>query len=874
MKKFFTKVSTAIVAILALTPFAATANSVTAVNPAPATTSADGLGSVTTYTVTCAENISGVDILNIRCSGKYTATYGEFGGTATVSTNGNTVTISTADGNWDSYIEKAKSEGATAVEFILAGFNGFTTDVEGTSFDTFGAGYLYLTYKFGEVENPNKVQEINNGQNGPFNITYNTVWAFTPSESGELVIYNTSSTSNVSGSGGIVFTDAAHTNAVESTNGTDWDYNDEQGAYKYTMQVEGGKTYYVYFSYFMYSGTYSFLFNLNYQEEVEAPEDIELEAGTATPLLKGQKGLIYLPSEIPVRGTLVVQLTANTTADLGSFFYNNIYSTAQQPISTETVGQTTVYTFSSAASYGPWYVLQDAVESVTFTLAFPQLNPTIVELDKEFAAVAGQNYKFTVEDPMILNVKSSVALTEAQWYKLLYNNPGQANAMACETEVPADGINNVTFRLQSSGDYYLTPTEDASFTLSQVTQEAKDPFGDEASLVAPLEGVETASMFIVTWNQHLLDPAASLLSGAKITNPQGVELIVNRPTITSATDNGANDAVSLGIDNDQITAGYASVRGQYTVFLPEGFAYDTEGHPSPETTLYYDLGPTAGEGEATYFNDIETYDNIPETYLLSTIQNYIVTYPFELSYVDDDAFYIDVTVNDEPGVAEVSGDQLNVYVGLTAKDENLDVRINFQKGLFKNDAGEVNPPTTFMFKLYAPIEEATVTPDSGATLYADSESKEVEVVWSDWMMTSFNNEDGEFENSGISLIGANGAIPLAFYSNFNFNDAGNGFVFDFSDLEAGTYTINIPAGCVALATLEGDMFDGNVINGLNAAVNVTIIVSDQNAPSSAIDSINAIDGDAQIFNLQGVKVNNGKLAPGLYIVNGKKVMMK
>lgn len=873
MKKFFTKVSTAMVAMLALTPFAATANNVTAVNPSPATTSADDLGSVITYTVTCAEDISGAELLAIKFNAADNKNYAnDFNGNPQLTTAGDIVTITTEADTWSEFVQAGIEAEATNIEFIIMNFNGVTTDIPGTNID--GNGWLHITYKFGELEDPNKVQEINNGQNGPFNISAGSVWAFTPSESGELVIYNTSSTSNVSGGGGIVFTDAAHTNAVESNNVADYDYNDRQGAYIYTMQVEGGKTYYVYFSYFMYTGTYSFLFNLNYKEEVEGPEDIELEAGTPTPLLKGQKGLIYRPDEIPVRGTLVVQLTANTTTNLGSFFYNNIYDTALQPISTETVGQTTVYTFSNAASFGPWYVLQDAAESVTFTLAFPQLNPTVVELDKEFTAVAGQNYKFTVAEPMILDVKSSVALTEDQWFKLLYNNPGQANAMTCETAVPAEGINNVTYRLQSAGDYYLTPTVDASFTLSQVTQEAKDPFGDEASLVAPLEGVETASMFIVTWGQHLLDPAASLLSGAKITNPQGVELIVNRPTITSATDNGANDAVSLGIDNDQITEGYASVRGQYTVYLPQGFAYDTEGHPSPETTLYYNLSPTAGEGEAPYFNDQEAYDNIPETYLLSTIQNYIVTYPFELSYVDDEAFYIDVTVNDEPGVAEVSGYQLNVYVGLTAKDENLDVRIYLPKGLFKNDAGEVNPPTTFMFTLYAPIEEATVTPESGSTLYADSESKEVKVAWSDWMMTSFNNEEGEFENSGISLIGANGAIPLVFYSNFNFNDAGNGFVFDFSDLAAGTYTINIPAGSVAVATLEGDLFDGNIINGLNAAVNATIIVSDQNAPSSAIDSINAIDSDSQIFNLQGVKVNNGKLAPGLYIVNGKKVMVK
>ena len=63
--------------------------------------------------------------------------------------------------------------------------------------------------------------------------------------------------------------------------------------------------------------------------------------------------------------------------------------------------------------------------------------------------------------------------------------------------------------------------------------------------------------------------------------------------------------------------------------------------------------------------------------------------------------------------------------------------------------------------------------------------------------------------------------------------------------------------------------EGNYVFTVNKATTVEITKS----TGTGINTINASNADNAIYTLQGVKVN-GKAAKGLYIKNGKKVVVK
>ena len=66
-------------------------------------------------------------------------------------------------------------------------------------------------------------------------------------------------------------------------------------------------------------------------------------------------------------------------------------------------------------------------------------------------------------------------------------------------------------------------------------------------------------------------------------------------------------------------------------------------------------------------------------------------------------------------------------------------------------------------------------------------------------------------------------------------------------------------------------FEGGNLNFLVDLDAMTLTISDD---SNAIDSLEASPATKRVYNLQGVRVNPDKLDKGIYIINGKKVMVK
>ena len=84
---------------------------------------------------------------------------------------------------------------------------------------------------------------------------------------------------------------------------------------------------------------------------------------------------------------------------------------------------------------------------------------------------------------------------------------------------------------------------------------------------------------------------------------------------------------------------------------------------------------------------------------------------------------------------------------------------------------------------------------------------------------------------------------------------------------------NVVAGTLGDAVVTATATDGSRVSG---GVNVHVVED----PEVAVISIHAIPADAEVFDLSGRKINchlspiSSQLKKGVYIVNGKKVLIK
>ena len=216
----------------------------------------------------------------------------------------------------------------------------------------------------------------------------------------------------------------------------------------------------------------------------------------------------------------------------------------------------------------------------------------------------------------------------------------------------------------------------------------------------------------------------------------------------------------------------------------------------------------------------------------------------------DDVEYNDVPVeicpiNEESEVNDCLKIDLSDYEGMYGTFTAI-----IPMGIVQNAVGNVNPYTTISCYILPENENYTVTPDNGEV----EQGGVIEVAFEGTMLT--------INDSAPSVTWANNTARWR-------TNGANAIVIDvYEDMEPGEYELIIPATVVII--------DGT---SLNCEVNETFVVIE--ADSSAINGINSdANGNYTVFNMAGVKVASGKadvvksLARGMYIINGKKVIVK
>lgn len=215
----------------------------------------------------------------------------------------------------------------------------------------------------------------------------------------------------------------------------------------------------------------------------------------------------------------------------------------------------------------------------------------------------------------------------------------------------------------------------------------------------------------------------------------------------------------------------------------------------------------------------------------------------------------------EPGIetlAETGDEGTVMYLLLGAAGvvkEYGEYTVELPEGIVANADGEVNQAQTLTVTYVAGVE-GVVTPESGTEFELGEEvvvsiafTGKVEVVESEdapVLLTDYAEYDEQlaWEEDVVYVEGNAVVINLG------------------TELEPGTYYLSFRAGSV---TVDG---------APNVAVeDYEIVVLE--GETDGIHSIGAeLNGNETIYNLKGVKVSKNNLNKGIYIINGKKVMVK
>lgn len=342
--------------------------------------------------------------------------------------------------------------------------------------------------------------------------------------------------------------------------------------------------------------------------------------------------------------------------------------------------------------------------------------------------------------------------------------------------------------------------------------------------------------------------------------------------------------IILTMPSDLQQTQYAIGIAQYSFLItsPEG---KISGNPymSP-TYIVWD-----GLPDATLLNGPEDYG----TMIFNDESNIELTWDYEaIELTDDFEAYIEyynssydnvqyvfsedeveiVTVTDPATGAQVPGNALRINLAAAlseiTKIRNTSLNFYLKEGSVAGAGDRVN--SEFSINYFSAYEETDEVPE----FIADEEEGVYNLVWSEatgisleeyYVYLDLKNQSGETVST---LMGY-------YYSGEGYYSYSqpNMLIFSFGDLEEGTYTMALPAALVALTYGEYPQTTTKV----NGEMTVTLVVG-----SSAIESaVEPLEGNYTVYNLNGVKVLDTDdssrlkdLAKGIYIINGKKVILK
>lgn len=208
---------------------------------------------------------------------------------------------------------------------------------------------------------------------------------------------------------------------------------------------------------------------------------------------------------------------------------------------------------------------------------------------------------------------------------------------------------------------------------------------------------------------------------------------------------------------------------------------------------------------------------------------------------DGDIWYLEIALYDIDSIWDFTGKEIVV---------------SLPEGIVKNEEGLLNPAQDLTFYMMESYTEYKVTPESGEEISQDEALVKVD----------FGGNEITYNSGSVTIYNYD---PVYTFYELEYSkevtiNKDNELVIDLSSLEPGDYEVVIPEGLVFVIE------DGEKYINPDIWLEYTISLSD------GVTSIKVNKEPSQIYNLNGVKMGNGlnNLTPGIYLINGKKVMVK
>ena len=319
-------------------------------------------------------------------------------------------------------------------------------------------------------------------------------------------------------------------------------------------------------------------------------------------------------------------------------------------------------------------------------------------------------------------------------------------------------------------------------------------------------------------------------------------------------------------------------------YMPQGTVVYPSGDSPYVTSLYkvelswdYEEIEMTEPGESNYYGEV--FSATPASLSVPGFEEKIDVYP----YVGEKFLYYEETPD---------GDY-NYYYGYILAlsfydiEESLLEELNlsnfpygkytltFPAGMVKNVLGELNPEQTveLIYMQTPDYDTESFTPPARDSSwqgieYDAADLKEVTLTWANMPIT-LNENSSPATVSEYSWMGDTPKTPFIVGDNLILNDSKDALVFDLSTLPEGRWTVLIPQGFVFL---------GEDQNMINDEVQATYTISTSSGVASLEKDAN---GRWVVYNLKGMLVLDTdkeselkNLEPGLYIINGEKVLIR
>lgn len=516
---------------------------------------------------------------------------------------------------------------------------------------------------------------------------------------------------------------------------------------------------------------------------------------------------------------------------------------------------------------------------------FKVTNPTLGSMLNSLASVTmtfGQPIRLVEDGPAVSVVngektyecKPSISANSGNYSLVLSFSPALTDPGTYKFTIPAGFVTNGTyFNQEEEFEFRVTPY----FPEDKVTKDPEPGIvssSELATITLTFEGVTEIQAVEGGARPYYYEVDPGVKSEQKYMNYgeeiniEGNKVIITLSEIGQYQYNFTIPSSSLLID-DTYVCGY--ITANYTVWDGISAAEVVEGQTSgiaiPAGTLVLEW-----EGET-----------------VTATEDFGLTYKYynqmAYSYVDEpvSASAVKLVNVSDPTSEEYNGIEIdleavfNEFLNNEYRSGNS-CTLNIPAGIVENADGLVNPAQSYSYTVYQPV--------AGDVDFYESDVEGVYVMeWSDitylnigyQMYITVAPEDGEeFDLTCPSTYTYQEPLPGEFTKAYMDPEAFADPVIkmNLSELEDGVYTIKVPTGLVSMQQGEDRM-----TYLANPAYEFNVIIGEGVSGVKIENAVN--DGRIVVYNLQGVKILDtvnaedlGKLAKGLYIINGKQTMVR